>query len=129
MPNGFKNSTGLHPDWGNKYGFTEHPSSSYVPRTLQNTKDSDGTIRFAGDFASKGEVLTLKGIEQYHKPHIDVDLKNPRPVEEVVGWINQNNIQVLNVAGNSEKTYAGTGEDTACYLAKVFEQLGFKEKK
>ena len=127
MPYGFKNSDGLHPDWNKRFGVTEHTSSSYVPRTYENVKNSDATIRFAGDFTSAGEVLTLKAIERYSKPHIDVDLKSPRPIQEVVDWIIGNNVSILNVAGNSERTYMGTGQDTMEYLTKVFEALGLKE--
>jgi predicted Rossmann-fold nucleotide-binding protein len=128
MPKGFITQAGPRQAWAKKYGLTEHTSTSYVPRTIINVQTSDGTIRLAGDFGSAGEVLTLKAIKQYNKQWIDVDLLKPRPVQEVVDWINTNNIQVLNVAGNSEKTFMGTGQETMEYLTKVFLALGFTDK-
>jgi hypothetical protein len=128
MPKGFLTLFGPRPEWAKKYNLIEHASSSYAPRTYQNVRDSDGTIRFAGNFSSAGEICTLKAINQYKKPYIDVDLNNPRPVLEVVEWINKNNISVLNVAGNSEKTWTGTSIGTMEYLTEVFRQLGFKEE-
>jgi len=48
-------------------------------------RESDGTIRLAFDFTSRGEKCTLTAIKDYGKPYIDVDLSNPRPLEEVGG--------------------------------------------
>jgi hypothetical protein len=58
-----------------------------------------------------------------------VDIKNPRPVEEVAEWIRRQGIKVLNVAGNVEpkgrKAQAsGITDFVIDYLGKVFEALG-----
>jgi len=127
MPKGFLTTAGPKPEWAKKYNLQESSSSKYPPRTFANVKDSDGTIRFAFNFNSPGEKLTLKAIEQYGKPHIDVDLNNPRPVEEVTEWIKDNNINDLNVAGNSEKTNPQTYNKTTNYLTLVFKGLGLEQ--
>lgn len=124
MPHGFITQAGPKPEWAEKYNLQEHSSAKYPPRTFANVKDSDGTIRFAQNFDSAGEKCTLKAIQQYRKPHIDVDIMNPRPVQEVVDWINRYNIKVLNVAGNSERTYSGITGEVFEYLTKIFEALG-----
>jgi hypothetical protein len=123
MPKGFKTTAGNHPEYAELYNIKEHESDSYVPRTYQNVKDSDGTIRLAFNFSSPGEIVTIKAINQYNKPHIDVDLNKPRPVEDIVKWLDDNNIEILNVAGNSEKTYMGTGIAVQEYLEKLFNKL------
>lgn len=127
MPKGFITTDGPHPDWAETWNMQEHASANYVPRTYLNVKDADATIRLAFNFKSPGEICTLKAINQYGKPYIDVDLNNPRPHQEVADWIVENNIEVLNVAGNAEKTYKGTGLATYEYLKEVFKLLGFTE--
>ena len=62
----------------------EHSSSYYPPRTEDNVKNSDGTIRFAKSFTSAGEKCTKKAIKWFGKPHIDVHLDHPLEPEAVV---------------------------------------------
>ena len=124
MPFGFKTNTGCRPKYKLEYGVTIHKSSSYIPRTRANVRDSDGTIRLAFDFDSAGELCTLKAIKVYEKPHIDVNLADPRPVSEVAAWLEENGIEVLNVAGNAEQTSVGTHEATTQYLEELIEHIG-----
>ena len=101
-PKGFKTSVGYEPRLGTLYGLVEH-KFGYTARTYTNVKESDGTIRLAINFNSPGEVTTLKAIEYYNKPHIDVDLLNPIDHQLVISWLITHNISILNVAGNSER--------------------------
>jgi len=103
IPHGFLTLNGEIPDLAN-LGLKEHKSSKYSPRTFTNVKETDGTIRLAYDFNSRGEVCTLNAIQQYDKPYYDVDLNDPDFIFDVTDWIVQNNIKVLNVAGNAGKT-------------------------
>ena len=123
MPFGYKTLDGCRPEYKTLYGIKCHKSSSYVPRTRINVKESDATIRLAFDFTSRGEVCTLKAIHDYKKPYIDVDLSDPRPVEEVAQWLKANNVCVLNVAGNAEKTAAGTYKAATGYLRKLLGMI------
>src|SRR5688500_13351187 len=72
MPRGFRAHDGEHPEFAGRYGVRETASEWYQPRTALNVKESDGTLRFATDWASPGEVLTLALCGQYHKPHFEV---------------------------------------------------------
>lgn len=56
MPFGYKTLDGCKPEYKSLYGVSAHPSSSYVPRTRKNVLESDGTIRLAYNFSSKGEI-------------------------------------------------------------------------
>lgn len=127
MPKGFLTQSGPHPDWAEKYNLQEHTSPKYPPRTFANVRDSDGTIRFAFDFNSAGERCTLKAIQQYKKPHIDVNLNDPCEIDVVIEWLERYSIEVLNIAGNSEKTYTGTTGEVLEFLCKLFKKLGFKK--
>lgn len=123
MPKGFKNHNGLNPEFAELYGMQEHASPLYQPRTFENIKNSDGTLRLAFDFTTAGERCTLKGIQKYKKPYFDVNLNNPCDPQLVVDWLTSYNIQVLNVAGNSEKTYFGTHIAAAEFLSEVFKMI------
>lgn len=118
MPKGFINHTGKHPEYAELYGLKEHPTSKrYQPRTALNVKESDGTIRIAANFNSAGEILTMNMIDQYKKPHLDVNpLVDDVPPSDVANWIKRNGIKVLNVAGNSERSCLGIGEFVTAFL-------------
>lgn len=129
MPKGFKRLDGYRPEFAEVYGIIEHESASYVPRTYENVKNSDGTVRFAAKFNSAGEICTMKAINQYKKPYFDINLLNLPETEEFIDWLGKNNIEVLNVAGNSEKTFKDCCYITATFLTKVFLEMGFKNEK
>ena len=132
MPPGFITEYGPRPQWAEQFGLKECscPVQSihvaYVIRTKANVRDSDGTIRFATDWGSAGETCTLSAIHAWGKPFIDVDLDRPRDHFEVVKWIIDYNIKVLNVAGNRESKSLGIGRFVVEYLSKVFEIIGFE---
>ena len=128
MPKGFITQGGPRPEYKIKYNLVEHSSSKYAPRTYANVKDSDATLRFAYDFNSPGEICTMKAIHEYKKPFMDVDVKNPRRVEEVMEWLLRHQIKILNVAGNSERTYHGMTGEVYEYMSKLFGKMGFQEK-
>jgi len=123
MPFGFKTQDGPKPEYKELYGMVAHSSSSYVPRTRVNVKNSDGTLRLAFDFNSPGEKCTKKAIISYKKPFFDVDLNNPCDVALVCEWLKVNNIKILNVAGNTERTATGITKKAIEYLTKLFESL------
>jgi hypothetical protein len=128
LPNGFLTEDGPRPDLVQLFGMEEHPKEGsvryrYVTRTYTNARDSDGTIRFAFNFDSPGEICTKKAIDQYKKPWIDVDVNDPLPHSDVVEWIKENNIKTLNVAGNRESTWPGMKEFVRLYMTKVISIL------
>ena len=92
-PKGYKTEKGADISL-KELGLTEDSSSSYNPRTEKNVKASDGTVVF-GDLNSAGSKLTINLLKQNNKPYI----ANPT-TEELAKFLNDNNIQTLNVAGN-----------------------------
>jgi hypothetical protein len=120
MPKNFKTLDGDRPEFAKLYGMQEHSSPSYPPRTFKNVYDSDGTVRFAVNWNSSGEICTLNAIRKAKKPYFDVDvIGNTQPADLVI-WIKDNNIRVLNVAGNSEKTFNGIEEFVLAFLTETF---------
>jgi len=95
-PPGFQTSKGKKPKLLKEYGLVEGEADPkvYRKRTIQNIKDSDGTVLF-GKETSPGSKLTKNQSLEIGKPYI----ANPT-VEELSSWLKENNIKTLNVAGN-----------------------------
>lgn len=104
---GFRTKKGKAPELGSKYGLVELDSVLYPQRTYANVEVSDGTMRFAYSFLTAGERCTMKAINKFHKPFYDVDVGKQQPfpttsdIKWAAMWIVQNDIKVLNVAGNA----------------------------
>lgn len=118
-------------DWRTQDGFQEHllrsfnlepAEGSYAGRTALNVRDSDVTLRFAGDFSSAGERCTFNAICKYKKPFIDFDFpinltdENAITIAELVI---ANDYKVINIAGNAERTCSGIGIAVEEFLVKV----------
>ena len=123
LPKGCKTLDGPRPDLLTDYGMKEHSSDLYPPRTEANVRDSCGTIRFARTFSSAGEKCTLRAIKWFNRPYLNVDMNNPLDKQEVLLWIKDHDIKILNIAGNSEETAPGIGDFVYEYLVDVFSQL------
>lgn len=126
IPKGFKTELGSQPELS-KYGLVEHVSDKYPPRTYANVRDSDATIRFAVSFETAGEKCTLKAVEQYGKPHLDILIKLPdnssMTSDDVAQRLIELNVEVLNVAGNRESTCPGIEEFATSFLTDVIKKM------
>jgi hypothetical protein len=106
IPKGWRTQAGPMPSLGKDYGLIEHSSPNYPPRTKLNAKEGDGTVRLASNFNSTGEKLTLKYCIELGKPHFDIPLDgmyHEKWSKALCDWIIDKHIEVLNVAGNSDK--------------------------
>lgn len=133
-PKGWMTQDGPAP-WLVDYGLEEHPQEGYPPRTFSNVKDSDGTVRFAKNFLSPGEMCTLKAIKRYEKPYFDFHWWNFQrgnwgfhfhAKTDFLAWLDENQIKTLNVAGNSEKTAKGIGKAVEEFLVDALAEIQFE---
>lgn len=126
MPKGWKTQTGSRPDWGKKYGLTEHGSSKYPPRTRKNVIDSDVTILF-GNMNSSGCKLTIRYCNQYDRPYFTVPFHG-YPVEptvaaqDVLEFLREHKPKVINIAGNRENSNEGVSKLTYAVLTIALEE-------
>lgn len=116
------------------YGLVES-AGAYAWRTEQNVRDSDATIRIARDFLTTGERCTLRAILKHKKPHKDFTVIGNLcclvtgssalvdPATVLLGWCVENEIHVLNVAGNSERTAPGIGAIAEQFLFEVLSKV------
>lgn len=103
-----------------KYQLTEHSSSEYAPRTVQNVLDADGTLVLCPGEPTGGTLLTCQVARQHKRPLLVLDLdKLPEP-KVVCSWLAQHNVRVLNVAGPRESQSPGVGARARDFLMRVF---------
>jgi len=119
IPKGRKTETGVLPD---KYQLQEMSTASYTKRTEKNVLDSDGTLIVSHGRLNGGSALTKKLAEKHKHPYIHLDM-NKLSVNDAVdalrAWIENNEIQILNVAGPR----ASKDPDVYNVTAKVLETL------
>ena len=99
IPKGRKTEDGILPD---KYKLDEMPTTSYPKRTEKNILDSDGTLIFSRGKLTGGSALTRKLAKQHERPWLHIDLDKvvaTQAVQILAGWVGDNDIQALNVAG------------------------------
>jgi hypothetical protein len=79
-----------------------HLAEQYRARTLKNVQDSDGTVILFSGTLSGGTLLTQKLCVREKKPFIVIDaqaLTKLRAADVIGRFVDENEIQVLNVAG------------------------------
>lgn len=112
-PKGYRTERGPQPLLKD-LGLTESPYASYQGRTADNVEAADGTVLF-GNLRSPGSALTAKLCKQAGKPWIE----NPT-VQELRTFIINEQVQVLNVAGNRESKNPGIQAGVREILVEAF---------
>jgi len=121
VPKGRKAEDGAIPG---TYQLQEMPDSNYSKRTEKNILDSDGTLIVSHGSLKDGSALTQFLAEQHGKPclHVDLDtLSAENGAILVNSWIEDNNIQVLNVAGPRARKDPEVYQATRKLLEVVFK--------
>lgn len=103
-----------------RYQLKETPSSNYPQRTEWNVRDSDGTVIFSiADKLSGGSLKTLELAVKHRRPHLHLSAAaKENAASELKKWIEQNKIQVLNVAGPR----ASKEPEVAGFVASILNQ-------
>lgn len=85
-----------------KYQLRERPDNSYSKRTEQNILYSDGTLIISHGRLSGGSSSTRRLAKKHYHPWIHVDMDEislQDAADKIRGWLKENNIKILNVAG------------------------------
>lgn len=91
-------------------GTDEHELSiNYALRTIENIKQSDGTLVIVPVYpipegVSDGTNMTIEKAKELSKPFLIFQLGYSR-MEDIRDWLNQNKIKILNVAGPRESNF------------------------
>ncbi len=104
-----------------RYNLTETPSDEYSQRTEWNVRYSDGTVIFSiAKELFAGTLLTAELAEKYQKPciHICKEFTNINPVNELLLFISNYKIIILNVAGSR----ASEEPEVYQFVKSIFEE-------
>lgn len=101
------------------YELMETDQADYRFRTECNVVDSGGTLILYCRRLSGGTLLTSRFAEMHHRPCLLVDLGRRVAVAEIVGWLKEWGIEVLNVAGPRESTQPGIYRRALRLLAEL----------
>ena len=108
----------------------EHSSDARdVPRSLRsewNVRDSDATLILQpsrADRVDAGTEWTAHCAARYGRPLFICDPTEPHASARILTWLSASSPRVLNVAGPSEATVAGIGDQAYVLLRAVFSAL------
>jgi len=119
IPKGRLTENGPLPD---EYKLKEMPTKNYPDRTEKNALVSDGTVIITHGKLTKGSALTKKFAEKHKHPCFHINLNETpvfRAASEINAWINENNIEILNVAGSRASKDPKIYEDTTYIIQGV----------
>jgi len=108
------------------FGLTEtlyDPRGKYQRRTELNVAHSDGTVIF-GNKESPGSRLTTRCCIHYKKPLYWVGFPEQLRADSVEffrSWLEEKEIQVLNVAGNRESKNSGIQQAVRIFLEEALQ--------
>lgn len=120
MPKGFLTKEGPKPEFRELFNCYESNSPLYPPRTFDNVREADATVRIAHNLSSPEELCTLRAIRQYNKPFFDIDLNDDADPQQLAHWIWRGNYRHLNIAGNATQL---AGQEAVKILVTVFDIL------
>ena len=121
MPKGWRTEVGPRPDYELLYKMQEHSSRNYRYRTEHNVKCSDGTLVF-GNSSSPGSKLTKNCCRESWKPCFIVEWPMVKPnIDKFRNWLQENEIDVLNVAGNREEKSPGIYQAVIDFLVEALK--------
>lgn len=102
------------------YQLRETVERDYSIRTERNVIDSDGTLILFESEVTGGTLLTLKQAQKHCRPFLCIDLKqfddSSVTPPDILNWLQDKNIAVLNVAGPRESTHPGIGQAVESFL-------------
>jgi hypothetical protein len=107
-----------------RFALREATTSNPDERTKLNIRDSDGTLIIVPtlplpDTIRDGTLLTIVEAERTGKPNLIIAVdKKEEAVDTIRGWIDENNIHVLNIGGPRESNSPGVYQET-CELLRL----------
>jgi len=122
-PAGHKAEDGVIPEI---YPLTELASNIYSDRTRQNVIDSDATLILHFGQLEGGTAFTRQCCIAEAKPYLVIDASEdaqPVLVQQIVDFIRQNKVQVLNVAGPRASKVPVAQQTTKQLLTTVLKSL------
>jgi len=108
-----------------RYQLKETEQRDYAARTERNVVDSDATLIVYRDSLSGGTEFTYRMTCKHHKPCLRCDLNAPPDPYDVLTWLRQHLVAVLNVAGPREQSSPGIGRSAYDFLTAFLDPQRF----
>lgn len=119
-PRGRRSEDGKIPD---RYLLSETDAGDYSARTEKNVVESDGTILFSRGTPTGGSALTAAMARKHARPLLHVDLSaDADPVQRVRQWLEENDIEIVNVAGPRASNAPGIAEEVKELLVAALQR-------
>jgi hypothetical protein len=118
-PTGRLDEFGRIPD---HYPLKELEGGGFTERTLQNVKDSDGTVIVYPGKLSGGTEQTVGFCIEQRRPHELIDaskVSTEKAAQLIADFVRENNIDILNVAGPRQSEWP-EGYDYASRALDIF---------
>lgn len=126
-PKGWRTENGEDQMHMESMGMVECKARGYPARTHQNVVNSDATLIIATDFKSRGTALTIKCCRAENKPFRLKEVNHFRfdylatSDHKLISWLIENDVKVLNVAGQRESKCIGIEEHTLNFIKRTLE--------
>ena len=104
------------------YPVQELPDGGFAERTLQNVKDSDGTVVIYSREPRGGTEQTVEFCVEFHRLHQLIDASKTAThdaAKSIADFVHKNNVHVLNVAGPRQSEWS-EGYDYASRALEIF---------
>jgi hypothetical protein len=109
-----------------RYPLTETTQAEYSVRTRMNVEDSDATLIVAPGELTGGTKLTRELCERSGRPCLVIDADRfavDAAVALAVGFLSENGVRVLNVAGPRASGWGGAADYARAIVAGLIDRL------
>jgi hypothetical protein len=116
------------------YKLKETYTSEYSERTKLNIRDSDGTLILTPETLDKitdGTILTIREVKEKNKPCLIISLTQIQDFnfKDILSWIKENHIKILNIAGPRESQSPGIYNMAYKFIESLLILLSVKNTK
>ena len=108
------------------YSLTETDSSNYLTRTKRNVEDTEATLILFINNYDGGTKYTYDYANIIKKPVLTVDIDQIVDLNEITSWLNQNNFNLLNIAGPRESKQPGIYSKARAVLSELLNTLKYE---
>lgn len=105
--------------------FEECTVKGYAARTKMNVKETDATVAFAVDFSTGGEKITRKLCMDLNKPFLPIKIDGSilNSLKELTIFLQNHNIEKLNIAGNGIYTFRKHNNESSTFQFALDELI------
>ncbi|MCC6126102.1 MAG: putative molybdenum carrier protein [Pirellulales bacterium] len=107
-----------------RYRLRETETADYATRTEKNVLESDATLIICRSSLAGGTLLTYRFADRHRRSCKVVDLNEPLDAEDILGWLKDNRVATLNVAGPRESQNPGIEAQARQVLESVLVRIG-----